>query len=144
MKTPADHPRILIVDDDQVSVMAMQRMIRKWDRAFPVDVAHDGQEALKMLKDEVRDLGRLPPVVVTLDLNMPRMSGIEFLKAVREDPDLSRLVVFVFTTSDAEKDVQAAFKLNAAGYVVKESGTELFANALRMLTNFTLATRLPA
>ena len=144
MTTSSIPPRIMIVDDDQVSVMSMQRQIRKADPAIPIDVAHDGQQALDMLSAELARIGRLPPVVVTLDLNMPRMSGLEFLGAVRDHPVLRRLVVFVFTTSDSERDVQAAFGLNAAGYVLKESGQERFVGGLRMLAQFAHSSRLPA
>ncbi|MEP2184233.1 response regulator, partial [Roseibium sp.] len=81
--TPA---KFLIVDDDKVSVMAMQRAMRKLKIVNETAVCHDGQHALEFLAEEVKQHGRLPPYIVTLDLNMPRMGGLEFLEVVRADP----------------------------------------------------------
>jgi CheY-like chemotaxis protein len=86
----------------------------------------------------------LPPYIVTLDLNMPRMGGLEFLEVVRADPALERMVVFVFTTSDMPTDVQSAYSKNVAGYIVKENPSETFANALGMLNAYSRIVELPA
>ncbi|PTX74345.1 response regulator receiver domain-containing protein [Sulfitobacter mediterraneus] len=85
----------------------------------------------------------LPPYIVTLDLNMPRMGGLELLDALRADPELSRVVVFVFTTSDTPQDVRSAYDHNVAGYVVKENASETLANALNMLGTYSRIVELP-
>lgn len=141
MKTTA--VKFLIVDDDVVSVMAMQRAMRKLKIVNETEVCHDGQQALDFLGEEVQRHGRLPPYIVTLDLNMPRMGGLEFLEAVRADPALERVVVFVFTTSDMPTDVQSAYSKNVAGYIVKENPSETFANALDMLNAYVRIVELP-
>lgn len=142
MKTTA--AKFLVVDDDIVSVMAMQRAMRKLKIINETEVCHDGQQALDFLREEVRTHGRLPPYIVTLDLNMPRMSGLEFLDAVRADPALARVVVFVFTTSDMPTDVQSAYRKNIAGYIVKENPSETFAKALDMLNTYARIVELPS
>jgi len=142
MKTTA--AKFLIVDDDMVSVMAMQRAMRKLKIVNETEVRHDGQQALEFLREEVERHGRLPPYIVTLDLNMPRMGGLEFLEAVRGDPALERVVVFVFTTSDMPADVQSAYSKNVAGYIVKENPSETFANALDMLNAYARIVELPS
>ena len=114
--TPA---KFLIVDDDKVSVMAMQRAMRKLKIVNETAVCHDGQHALEFLAEEVKRHGRLPPYIVTLDLNMPRMDGIEFLRELRRDPVHSNAIVFVLTTSREEKDRVNAYALNVAGYIVR-------------------------
>ena len=139
--TPA---KFLIVDDDKVSVMAMQRAMRKLKIVNETAVCHDGQQALEFLAEEVKRHGRLPPYIITLDLNMPRMGGLEFLEVVRADPALARMVVFVFTTSDMPTDVQSAYSKNVAGYIVKENPSETFANALDMLNTYARIVELPS
>ncbi|MEM9967234.1 MAG: response regulator [Pseudomonadota bacterium] len=135
--------KFLIVDDDQISVMAMQRAMRKLKIVNETHVCSDGQQALEFLAEETKNEGSLPPYVVTLDLNMPRMGGLEFLDEVRADPALSKIVVFVFTTSDIPKDVQQAYAHNVAGYVIKENPSKTFAEALDMLDTYARIVELP-
>jgi CheY-like chemotaxis protein len=135
--------RFLIVDDDEISVMAMQRAMRKLKISNETHICTDGQHALEFLKNELKEHAGLPPYIVTLDLNMPRMGGLELLDALRSDPDLSRVVVFVFTTSDTPQDVQSAYDHNVAGYVVKENPSETLATALNMLGTYSRIVELP-
>jgi CheY-like chemotaxis protein len=107
---------ILLVEDDQVDVMNVRRAFDKNRIANPLYVAGDGIEALEMLRSgEVPRERRL----ILLDLNMPRMSGIEFLRELRADPALHATPVVVLTTSDDERDKVDAFDLNVAGYLLK-------------------------
>ncbi len=108
----------LLVDDDDYDVMAVQRAFRKRRLKNPLHVARDGLEALERLRATGPDA--LPrPLVLLLDLNMPRMNGLELLETIRGDPALYGLDVFVLTTSDGELDRRQAAEHNAAGYVVK-------------------------
>ncbi len=135
----------LLVDDDEISIMAMKRALRKLKIVNETLVAKDGQQALDILKMAAGDgNGTLPPFIVTLDLNMPRMNGLEFLEAVRADPTLRRLVIFVFTTSDMPQDIQSAYSQNVAGYLVKENPGETFSRALEMLGAYSRIVELPA
>jgi CheY-like chemotaxis protein len=136
--------KFLIVDDDRVSVMAMERAMRKLRIVNETHICSDGQHAFEFLKAEADRSEFLPPYIVTLDLNMPRMGGLEFLDKIRADPILSRVVVFVFTTSDTPEDVSSAFNHNVAGYIVKENPSETFSAALDMLGAYARIVELPA
>jgi CheY-like chemotaxis protein len=107
---------ILLVEDDQVDVMNVKRAFDKNRIANPLYVAGDGVEAMALLK-----AGRIPRErrIILLDLNMPRMNGIEFLRALRADPELALTPVVVLTTSDDERDKINAYNLNVAGYLLK-------------------------
>ena len=124
---------ILIVDDDEVSVRAIQRAIGKMKLVNPVRVAKDGLQGLDILRGEAGEKQLLPPYVVLLDINMPRMNGHEFLAELRGDPKLRRALVFVLTTSDAPQDVMAAYEQNIAGYVVKDDLYESFKKTLQVV-----------
>lgn len=115
-------PSILIVEDDELETQAL---LRAFERVglddCSIHVACDGQEALEMLLG-VEGHHALPmPNVVLLDINMPRMDGHEFLKAIRADARLRHLVVFVLTTSRDVVDIRAAYGEHVAGYIVKAS-----------------------
>ena len=132
----------LIVDDDEVSVMSMERAIRKLRLTNPIELAHDGRAALDLLRRNAAD-GRRAPFIILLDLNMPRMGGIEFLSEVREDAELHDCVVFVMTTSDAPDDIAAAYAHKVAGYIVKEDAVGSMRRAMEMLGVYTRIVRLP-
>ena len=145
MAPKATTATFLLVDDDDVSVMAMQRALKKLKIVNPTLVAKNGQEAFDILQEAVKNNGGvLPPFIVTLDLNMPRMNGLEFLEAVRADEALSRLVIFVFTTSDVTRDIQLAYSQNVAGYLIKENPGETLSKALEMLGCYARIVELPS
>ena len=103
---------IFLVEDDEVDVMNVKRAFAQNNIRNPLFVARDGVEALEKLRSGERR-------VVLLDLNMPRMNGIEFLREVRNDPALCSTAVVVLTTSKNEQDRINAYNLNVAGYLVK-------------------------
>ena len=107
---------ILLVEDDEVDVMNVKRAFTKNHIANPLFTATDGVHALEQLRS-----GSIPRErrIVLLDLNMPRMNGIEFLRALRADPELSSTSVVVLTTSNEERDRVEAYDLNVAGYLLK-------------------------
>jgi CheY-like chemotaxis protein len=107
---------ILLVEDDEIDVMNVRRAFEQNHIVNPLHVASDGIEALeKLRKGEVPQQRRL----VLLDINLPRMNGIEVLRELRKDPALSATMVVVLTTSKNEQDVMEAHNLNVAGYLVK-------------------------
>lgn len=136
--------KFLIVDDDEVSVMKIQRVIAKARLQNPIFVAQDGLEALGILRGESGDSELTPPFIVTLDINMPRMDGHEFLCELRGDPKLSNVVVFVLTTSDSEKDVQTAYQRNIAGYLLKDAVEKDFQEKIMMIERFSNLVLLPS
>jgi CheY-like chemotaxis protein len=107
---------ILLVEDDEVDVMNVRRAFAKSHIMNPLFVAGNGLEALEKLRHgEVPKNRRL----VLLDLNMPRMNGIEFLRELRQDPELRTTPVVVLTTSNDDRDKIEVYNLNVAGYLVK-------------------------
>jgi CheY-like chemotaxis protein len=127
---------ILLVEDDEVDVMAVKRALKDLKIANPFFRATDGIDALEMLRGE-NGKKKLPrPFIILLDLNMPRMSGLEFLDEVRKDPDLRRSIVFVMTTSAAEEDRVRAYNKCIAGYVLKHSAAHSFLDAVTMLEHY--------
>ncbi|MCP0912945.1 MULTISPECIES: response regulator [Legionella] len=111
---------ILLVEDDEVDIQDIQRTFRKNKISNPLHIARNGVEALNMLLGLNGEQKLFPtPQIILLDINMPKMNGIEFLKKMRSNPDLNSLHVFILTSSNAERDKMAAYKLDIAGYIVK-------------------------
>ncbi len=124
---------ILLVDDDKVDRMAIKRSFRDLKIVNPIIEACNGIEALERLRGE-NGFEKVPlPCLILLDLNMPRMGGIEFLEALRSDPSLHRMVVFVMTTSAAEEDRMQAYDRNVAGYILKQRVGQDFLESIGML-----------
>jgi CheY-like chemotaxis protein len=131
---------ILLVEDDEVDVMNVQRAFRTSNIANPLFVAENGEAALRMLRGgEVPRDRRL----VLLDLNMPRMNGIEFLRALRADPALSLTTVVVLTTSNDERDRVDAYQLNVAGYILKPVTFQNFCDAMSTLNKYWTLVEMP-
>lgn len=110
---------ILLVEDDELDVISVQRTLKKFYTAYELHIAHNGKEALSML---TRPENAIQPDVVLLDLNMPKMNGIEFLKIIRQNPALQNLQVFVMTTSSETSDRTLTEQLGVAGYIIKPLG----------------------
>jgi CheY-like chemotaxis protein len=134
---------ILLVEDDELDVMNVQRAFKKNNVMNPLYVAGNGLEALDMLR------GRRQPAVpkerrlVLLDLNMPKMAGIEFLKELRADPELHATTVVVLTTSDEERDRVRAYDLNVAGYILKPVTVAAFVEIMAALNKYWSVNELP-
>ena len=108
-------PTILLVEDDELDVISVERCLKKLESAYELHTAYNGIEALKILSGP----DALVPDVILLDINMPRMNGIEFLKVLREDKKLKHLKVFIMTTSSESNDRTAAEQLGISGYIIK-------------------------
>jgi len=135
---------ILLIDDDEVDVMNVQRAFKKNHITNPVHVAGNGLEALAKLRgtDGQEKINPMPKIVL-LDINMPKMNGIEFLTKLRADPGLHAISVFVLTTSDEEKDRVAAYDMNVAGYILKPVEPSKFMDAVKTLNVFWSLIELP-
>jgi len=131
--------RILLVEDDSIDAMTVRRAFK--DLKLVNKLAHrtNGEEAL----DYLRDPENAEPCVVLLDLNMPRMNGIEFLKVVKVDEQLKRIPVIVLTTSNEERDVVESFRLCVAGYIVKPVDYKKFVEAIRTIDLYWTLSELP-
>lgn len=112
--------QILLVEDDEVDIENVKREFKKLKASVKIHVARDGIEALDMLRGHHGKTKLYPlPALILLDINMPKMNGIEFLKLLRADENLQDLKVFLFTTAYTSKDKIETHKLNVAGYIVK-------------------------
>jgi CheY-like chemotaxis protein len=135
--------QLLHVEDDDLCIMGLVRAFKSAKIANPVCFAHDGIDALEMLRG-TNGRGRLPrPYLILLDLNMPRMGGVEFLKELRKDEELKRSVVFVMTTSAAEQDKLKAYNLGIAGYILKTQANA-FLQATALLDTYWRVVEFPA
>lgn len=121
---------ILLVEDDNVDVMTVKRALR--DLKVTNELVHtsNGEEALECLRNASKE----KPYVVLLDLNMPKMNGIEFLKTIENDETLKSIPVVVLTTSKAKRDIDESFKLGVRGYMVKPIDYEKFVEIIRTVT----------
>ena len=127
----------LLVEDDEVDVMNVKRALKKNNLDIPVNRAMNGLEALEMLHDYQRHSpSNLKRLIVLLDLNMPKMGGLEFLKVLRSDPHLYKLPVIVLTTSDQAQDLEAAYELNVAGYVIKPVEFPRFVEIINVIAHY--------
>jgi CheY-like chemotaxis protein len=133
---------ILVVDDDEVDVMGIRRAIRTSKLDSRIHVARHGIEALAKLRG-VDTEAVAWPYVILLDLNMPRMNGIEFLRKLRADPVHSSAIVFVLTTSASADDKAAAYAENVAGFIVKEKAGNDFLGLVRLLAAYGETVDLP-
>ena len=131
---------ILLVEDDEVDVMNVRRAFDKNRILNPLFVAPDGIEGLALLRND-----GMPPNrrIVLLDLNMPRMNGIEFLRELRADPVLRPTPVIVLTTSNDERDRIEAYNLNVAGYLLKPVTFVNFVELMAALNKYWSLVELP-
>jgi CheY-like chemotaxis protein len=107
---------IFLIEDDELDVISVERTLKKFYTSYHLEVAHNGKEALSML---TRPEDPVKPDVILLDLNMPKMNGVEFLKTIRQNPELKDLQVFVMTTSAETSDRTVTEQLGVAGYIIK-------------------------
>lgn len=126
---------IMLVEDDEVDVMNIKRAFRKNNINNPLYHAGNGLEALEILHRCGTEEMPMPKIIL-LDLNMPKMNGIEFLKELRKDEKLHKLSVFVMTTSNKDNDILEAYNLNVAGYILKPLSMDKFMNAVATLSNY--------
>ena len=134
----------LLVDDDEVDVMTVKRAFKKNNITSPLYVATNGIEALALLRGN--EMPKLLPGqrrLILLDLNMPKMGGIEFLRELRADPKLRRLPVIVLTTSNEDKDKVEAYNFNVAGYILKPVTFTKFVEAIGTLNKYWMLSELP-
>lgn len=131
---------ILLVDDDEVDVMTVKRAFQKANITNKLFVASNGIEALEMLRG-----GAVPTTrrLILLDLNMPKMNGLEFLREVRNDPALAPLTVVVLTTSNEDRDRVDAYQLNVAGYLLKPVTFHTFAEVMATLNKYWTLMEMP-
>ncbi|AMJ66769.1 response regulator [Hymenobacter sp. PAMC 26628] len=136
--SPESTPSILLVEDDQMDVMNVQRELRRQHIEVPLTHARNGREALDLLRGENGQEKIAKPSLVMLDINMPRMNGLELLAALRADPEFAGLNVFIMTTSDLDADRFKAQQLAVSGYIIKPLSFETFGEGGTSVDGFSL------
>ena len=132
------HVQILLVEDDNVDIMAFERAYKSRNLEFPLTIARDGQEGLEQL----RAMGP-GHTTVLLDLNLPRMNGLEFLEAIRSDGQLAKTTVFMLTTSARPEDIERAHSHHVAGYILKQNVGPRYSLLFDLLQQFWALTEAP-
>ncbi len=132
---------ILLVEDDDGDAKALYRAFRKAGIADGITRAKDGIDALEILREKFSE--GAPPFILIADVNMPRLDGHGLVRAIRDDPDLRSLVIFMLTTSRAREDIDGAYEGNVAGYIVKENAGDEFTQLLDLLGSYWRVVELP-
>jgi CheY-like chemotaxis protein len=137
---PGQAPNVVLVEDDEVDVLNFRRACARKALDVGLYVASDGIEALELLRGNKLPRERR---VVLLDLNLPRMGGIAMLHELRADPALRSTPVVVLTTSGEDRDLRAAYELNAAGYLIKPAESSDFRELVAALIGYWSWAELP-
>jgi len=130
---------ILLVEDDRIDAMTVQRALKEIKVLNQVIIRENGEEALEFLRDEANQ----QPAIILLDLNMPKMNGIEFLEVAKTDDSIKKIPVIVLTTSHGEWDRIQSFNLGAAGYMVKPVDYLQFVEVIRVIDLYWTLSELP-
>jgi len=136
---------ILLVEDDEVDVMNVQRAFKKSNILNPLYMAANGLEALAVLRQENKIEPAMPQArrLILLDLNMPKMNGIEFLRELRQDESLRSIPVIVLTTSNEDRDKVEAYNLNVAGYILKPVTFSNFVEVMATFNRYWMLSEIP-
>ena len=134
-----DSRPVLLVEDDSIDAMTVQRAFRDLKVANPLQHVVNGEEALTYLQDPANE----KPCVILLDLNMPKMNGTEFLGIAKADPVLRKIPVIVLTTSSEERDIVETFRQSVAGYIIKPVDYRNFVEAIRTINLYWTLSELP-
>ena len=130
---------ILLLEDDQIDVICTRRALTALKITNPLEVCENGEVGLSYLKN----LDNSRPCLVLLDINMPKMNGLEFLEIIKNDTSLRSLPVIMFTSSRGEQDRFESFDLGVAGYIVKPTDPKAFVDVLRTVDIYWTLSELP-
>ena len=130
---------ILLIEDDQVDAMTVKRALKEIHVTNHLDIVGNGEEALWFLRNPENE----KPGIILLDLNMPKMNGIEFLKIAKRDETLKRIPVVVLTTSKAEQDKVDSFNFGVAGYMIKPVDYQKFVEVVKTISLYWTLSELP-
>lgn len=133
------HKNILLVEDDAVDAMTVERALKELNVTNELVVKGNGEEALRYLRDKATPR----PCIIILDLNMPKMNGIELLRALKQDEHLRRIPAIVLTTSTGEQDRFQTFDMSVAGYMIKPVGYPQFVDVVRNINLYWTLSELP-
>ncbi len=133
------HKPILLVEDDTVDAMTVKRALKEIHVVNTVDVASNGEDALQYLRASFNE----KPCIILLDLNMPKMNGLEFLDVIKHEQALKTIPVVILTTSKDEQDKLGGFNLGVAGYMIKPVDYQQFVEAVRTINLYWTLSEMP-
>ncbi len=122
---------ILLIEDDAIELMKFNRVLKTIDSNHKIIEANNGEEALEILKEK-----EIIPDIILLDLNMPRINGIEFLGILKQDPVLKYIPAIILTTSNNHTDILECYKIGIAGYVLKPLKYEDYVDRIKKLLEY--------
>lgn len=122
---------LMLVEDDMVDAMTVKRAFKDLKINVPLIVAQNGEEAIHILEE-----GGEKPALILLDLNMPVMNGVEFLRRAKASPEWRQIPVVILTTSQEQEDKQECFNLSAAGYMTKPVGYPNFVELMKAVDQY--------
>jgi CheY-like chemotaxis protein len=134
-----DNETILLVEDDEIDVMTVKRALKQLEVKNPLHRAENGEAALAYLQDSSRAL----PGIIIMDVNMPRMNGIELLGVLKSDERFKKIPVIMLTTSKDDEDRIGSFNLSAAGYMIKPVDYDKFVRMMDAIRSYWTASELP-
>ncbi len=134
-----DNSPILLVEDDEVDIMTIQRALRDVKVLNSLMVTRNGEEALAYLRDAQQER----PCLILLDINMPRMNGIEFLQERSQDASFRTIPVVVLTSSSVEQDMVQSYSLGVAGYMIKPVSYKQFVETIRIIDLYWTLSQFP-
>lgn len=138
-----DTVTFLVVEDDDLDYKVLTRTFKKLNIDNPIIRAYDGMDALEKLTGKNNQEKITKPYIILLDINMPRMNGLELLHEIRNNEELSDSVVFILSTSNSDADVHAAYQNHIAGYILKTDPADGFMEAISMIGAFWRVIKLP-
>lgn len=133
-----ENEHILLVEDDLVDAMTVKRAFKELNIPNPIVHLSNGEEALAYLRDNKEPM----PGIILLDLNMPRMNGIEFLEMLKNEEQFKSIPVIILTTSTEHKDRQSSFQKSAAGYMVKPVNYRDFIEMMKTISDYWTSSKL--
>lgn len=131
--------KILLIEDDRVDILTIMRGLKALGINRSIEVMQNGEEALDYLLSQLNNL----PNLILLDLNMPKMNGIEFLKKAKKHEVIKKIPIVVLTTSDEEADKKACFKYGVAGYMIKPIDNDEFVTILSTINKYWTISKTP-
>lgn len=130
---------ILLLEDDKVDAMTVTRALKEVNVKNKLIIVENGEEALEYLHNEKNE----KPCIILLDLNMPKMNGIEFLKIAKNEEGIKSIPVVVLTTSKADQDRLDTFKFSVAGYMIKPVNYMQFVDTVKTIKLYWTLSELP-
>mgnify|MGYP000893262231 FL=1 len=123
--------KILLIEDDMIEVMKLKRVISTLKLKHTIIEGNNGEEALKLLSEKDNQ-----PDIILLDLNMPKINGIEFLSILKRDENLKYIPTVILTTSSNQKDLYECFKIGISGYILKPLKYEDYVNKIEKVLSY--------